>query len=122
MDQDTTLRRGVRLIAGAIEDYAKVEKWSQDDFRWYYRVQPEVNHIHLIIMMKNLLQQDYHTIYLKITSFLRDKLEDEAGLFDSLGVALWDFEQVREGSFYSVGSGYQDYRDDWAYRPVHAEN
>jgi hypothetical protein len=115
MDYSPMIRRAIRLIAEAIDKYAKNQGWSIDDYRWYYRVSPEWGHIHIILVANAFKGRDYSEAYRSVRDFLYQELRDEPALFQSIGIVLRDFDQVNQGGIYEIGPDYEDF---WAFRPV----
>jgi len=122
MDYSTVVKRSLRRIAEAIEGYAKSQGWNPDDYRWYYRLQLEWNHIHILFGSRAFDEGDYYDNYKSIRSFLDAALEDEPGLSDAIGIAIRDFKQLETGDPRIIGSDYEEYEDFWAFRPVRPSN
>jgi hypothetical protein len=59
--------------------------------------------------------RDYAASYRAVMNYLRKELAEEPGLFESIGLALRDFDQVDEGGIYAIGP---DYEDAWPASPV----
>lgn len=110
MAVNTTLKRALRLIAGALTDYAKDQGWSPDDYWIYYHINPKWDKIHMIFVAKGFEGKGDFQNYASVRRYLESKLADEPELLNYMGLIVRSLKQVEEGGIYAIGP---EYRDDW---------
>ena len=115
MAVSTILRRALRRIAGAITEYAKKNKWTEQDYWIYYQFNPDWDRLHILFVAKAFDLNSEFKNYASVQEFLTEVLADEPHLQELLGLVVRSKRQVDEGGIYSIGS---DYREYYARLPV----
>jgi hypothetical protein len=116
---DPTLRRAIRLIAGAVHDFVKEKGWGPNQYRLFYRADESWGHIHIVFVAPQFDGGDYSANYKDLSASLRIKLQDVPGLFESIGIVLMGEKQHDSGGVYELGPEYSDvadeFKDYWAF-------
>ena len=120
MVERSVVNRALREVAEAIESFAKQQGWSRDDYHWYYRVNWEWDHLHIILVARSFEGKDYAQNYYGVRDYLKEKLKDATELARSFGLVVMDPKQVASGGIYRIGPEYEDYEDYRVFRPVEA--
>jgi len=109
MAVSTALKRALRLIAGALIDYAKDQGWSPEDYWIYYHINSRWDKIHITFVAKGLAGKGDFQNYASVRQYLESQLADEPELLNYMGLIVRSLKQVEEGGIYAIGPEYRDY-------------
>src|SRR4051812_5989919 len=101
-----TMKRAVRRVADLLGEFATQQGSGVEDWRLFFRVDPDWDRIRVIIVSNGFEGHDPYGSYAAVEQFLRDKLRDDPALFHAIGLVIRTFQQVDEGGIYAIGPDY----------------
>jgi hypothetical protein len=102
------LRRTVRLVAGALGEYAKREGWDDKDYWIYYSIDPEWNRVRFIYVARAFDGGNGRASYDDVMKFLAETLTDEPAVLNSLQLRTCGKEQLDRGEL-RLGPEFKEY-------------
>ena len=117
IEADTNLI--VRMVASAIRDLAKKNRWGDDDFRLYYRTNPDWGQVAIILVAKSYPEADTHQQWRSTIQFLKAQFGENVELLETVTFVQYTFDQMNQGGIYAIPPNYQEY---WAFYPVKSES
>jgi hypothetical protein len=119
MATDTTMRRAVREIAGAMTKYAHSQGWGDEDYWIYFNTNPEWGRIHFVFVAKGFDGRDSYERYKSVWDFLGKELGQDREILNSLNLVVNGKNEVDRGGIYRIGPEYEDYREYWTFSRPH---
>jgi hypothetical protein len=103
---EATVKRAVRRVIRAFEDYAATQGWGPGDYEIYVRPNLDWNAIHAVLAARAFPSSDYHQNYDAIHDFVKERLKDEPFLRDALGFALVTIDDLDNTGLGGIRSKY----------------
>jgi hypothetical protein len=118
MATETALRRAVRLVAGALTQYAQEQGWRDEDYWIYYSINPHWGgRVHFVFVARGFDGRDDYESYRSVWRHLQRVLADEPDVLESLNLVVLGKNKVDEGGAYSIGPEYEDFKEFWTVIP-----
>ncbi|MBX6311559.1 MAG: hypothetical protein IRY99_01345 [Isosphaeraceae bacterium] len=107
MAVSTDVAAAIARVASALTRYAQARGWKPEDWRLYYRVTPDWDRMHFIVVARELDDQDEFAAYSSIRNYLERELADAPELFRAVGLVVRGFKQIEEGGIYRIGDDFK---------------
>ncbi|MDG3002697.1 hypothetical protein [Paludisphaera mucosa] len=109
MVDDTGLTAAQFLIAPTLDRYGRSRGWDPRSFAIFYRTNPDVGRIHVLIVAEALNDQDEYQAVRDVWDYLRQELRDEPDVLKSINLDVRSQKKADEGGLYAVAPSYHKY-------------
>jgi hypothetical protein len=102
------LKRTVRLVAGALTQYAGEQGWDDKEYWIYYSIDPEWDQVRFYFVARGFDGRDNAESERSMGDYLKTTLSSEPAVLNSLRLRVSGKEQIDSGEI-RLGAGFKEY-------------
>lgn len=112
MALESEVRRTIRWITQAFDQFAADQGWSRGDYQVLVRINQDWGRVHLILAAKDFTGQTDQEKWQKVMDYLAEKFKQkEPSLLQSISLTIRSFDQIEQGGLYSISPQFVDVHD-----------